>query len=168
MHGPPLQRRALLLGAIALAADGWADLPRAEPQPPDLAALEPLYAVSAAPQGLTIRVASKGCTAKADFAFYVDRKPGGAAAIAFGRNSLDICKAAKPGGHVDLVFSYAELGLSADTPLAILNSLAPQPATPGTVRHAQRPSVARNANRRRARPSSAPPPTPPRSDRRSG
>ena len=134
-----MNRRRLLFGGLALAASGWAGLPRAEPGPPDLAALEPLYAVSAAAQGLTIRVASKGCTAKADFAFYVDRKPGGAAAVAFGRKSLDICKPAKPGEHADLVFSYAELGLSADTPLAVLNSIAPQPPAPVTVRHAQRP-----------------------------
>ena len=133
-----LHRRALLLGAVVLAAGGWADGPRAEPEPPDLAALEPFYAVSATPQGLTIRVASKGCTAKADFAFYVDRKPGGAAAVAFGRRSLDVCKTAKPGGHADLVFTYAELGLSADTPVAILNPIAPQPAPPVAIRRAKR------------------------------
>jgi len=133
-----MQRRALLLGVVTLAAGGWAGGPRAEPEPPDLAALEPLYAVFAAPQGLTIRVASQGCTAKADFAFYVDRKPGGGAAIAFGRKSLDICKTAKAGGHADLVFSYAELGLSADAPLAVLNPIAAEPAAAVAVRRAAR------------------------------
>jgi len=133
-----MHRRALLMGAVVLTAGGWAGLPRAEPEPPDLAALEPLYAVSATPQGLTIRVASKGCTAKADFAFYIDKKPGGDAAIAFGRKSLDICKTGKPGDHADLVFSYAELGVGADTPVAVLNPITQQPAAPVVARHAPR------------------------------
>lgn len=121
-----MDRRALLLGAAATTACGWAGA-WAQSEPPDLAALEPLYAVFAAAHGLTIRVASKGCAAKADFAFYVDRKPGGATAIAFGRKRLDICKTAKAGGHADLVFSYAELGLSADTPVAVLNPIVAAP-----------------------------------------
>jgi hypothetical protein len=127
-----MHRRALLVGGGLLGgllAAAWTGWPRAaEPQPADLAALEPLYAVSAAPGGVTIRVASRGCTAKADFAFYVDRRPGGAAALAFGRKRLDICKPGKAaGGFADLMFSYAELGVSADTPLFVLNPIAPRP-----------------------------------------
>lgn len=125
-----MHRRSLLIGA--LAAGAWSAVraqstpaPAADPAWTDYAALEPLYAVTAGPHGLTVRVGSKGCTRKADFTFYVARKPGGAQ-IAFGRKRLEACKPKRP-GHADLVFTYAELGVSADTPLFILNPIAPGP-----------------------------------------
>ena len=129
-----MHRRALLAGGFLLAAGGWAGSGRAEPEPADLAALEPLYAVSAAPSGLTIRVASNGCTAKADFAFYVQRKPGGVS-VAFGRKRVDICKPAKVWrGWVDLAFSDAELGLGAGEAVSVLNPIVAAPAMRASTR----------------------------------
>ena len=122
-----MHRRAVLAGGLILAAS-WAGWPRAEAMAqPGLEILEPVYAVIAAPGGLTIRVASRGCTTKPDFTFYVSRKPEGVS-VAFGRRSAEACKPAKAPGHVDLTFSYAELGVSADTPLSVLNPVVAAPA----------------------------------------
>ena len=115
-------RRSVLIGATLAAFGEWA---RAEPEPADLAALEPIYGVSATRGSLSIRVASTACTTKADFAFYVDRRPGGGAALAFGRRPVDACKAGRaPGDYAVLAFSYAELGVNPDAPLAVLNPVA--------------------------------------------
>ena len=81
------------------------------------AELEALRAV-AGPEGLTLRVASNGCTRKEDFAFYVDH----AAApptVAFARKRVDGCHAAP--GEVVLSFSYQELGVAGQGRLAVLN-----------------------------------------------
>ena len=122
-----MHRRALLAGGLILAATGWAGWPDAEAiAQPGLEILEPVYAVIATPQGLTIRVASRGCTTKPDFVFYVSRKPEGVS-VAFGRRSVETCKPAKEAGHVDLIFSYAELGVSAGTPLSVLNPVVAAP-----------------------------------------
>jgi hypothetical protein len=84
--------------------------------------LEPLLAAEAGTQALTIRVQSKGCAAKADFVFRVDRKPGHAV-VAFARRRLETCKG--PGGVADLVFSYEELGLTGGERIVIANPISP-------------------------------------------
>jgi hypothetical protein len=61
-----------------------------------------------------------GCTAKADFVFFVERKEAGPT-LAFGRRSADACKG--PGGFVDLTFGYAELGLDPARPFFLVNPL---------------------------------------------
>jgi hypothetical protein len=76
-----MHRRAVLAGGLMAAV--WSPAPRAQPAD-DLSPLEPVYAVSAGKTGLTIRVASKGCAAKADFAIYLDRKSD-AVSLALGR-----------------------------------------------------------------------------------
>jgi hypothetical protein len=80
--------------------------------------LEPLEAIAAGPTGLTFRVASSGCTRKADFAFYIDRAAS-PPTVAFARKRLDICHA--QAGQVELSFSYAELGVAGQGRLAVLN-----------------------------------------------
>jgi hypothetical protein len=84
--------------------------------------LEPLYAVQKGREGLTIRVKTAGCTAKADFAVYVERR-GGSVGVAFGRKQVETCKPAIP-GQADLAFSWAELGLAPSTPVLVLNPMA--------------------------------------------
>ena len=66
-------------------------------------------AVTATREGLTLRVASVGCAAKADFVFRLDRTDG-KTVIAFARRRLETCRFGVP-GTVDLAFSYEELGL---------------------------------------------------------
>ena len=64
---------------------------------------------------------SNGCTAKADFAFYVERR-GEAVTLAFGRKRVDTCKSFAM-GKTDLSFTWAELGLAPRTPVFLLNPL---------------------------------------------
>ena len=123
-----MHRRGVLASGLAAAMAAWAPA-RADPAPGEagLELLEPIYAVSATPAGLTVRVASSGCTTKSDFAFYVRRADAGTT-IAFGRRQAERCKPRGTGGHVDLTFSYAELGVSADAPLTLLNPLTAEPS----------------------------------------
>lgn len=124
-----MNRRVFVLAA--LAATGCATVPppqRIQIQAPAgvaLAELEPLYMADASRETLTIRVASSGCTTKADFAFYLERK-GQAVTLAFGRKKLDACRSFAP-GHIDLRFTWAELGVPPRTPVFLLNPLEPRP-----------------------------------------
>ena len=146
-------RRSVLIGAMLAAFGDWA---RAEPEPADVAALEPIYGVSAARQALSIRVASTGCTTKTDFAFYVERSPSGGAALAFGRRPVEACKAAKnPDGYADLAFSYAELGVNPDAPLVVLNPMAAPKAKHPPCRHGRTCSGPIDPNRSRSAPAAS-------------
>src|SRR5690606_1308913 len=117
----PINRRVLLLLGVGLLA-GCATTPAVEPSGP-LAALEPRYSARAGREALTIEVSSNGCTHKADFTFYVERK-GGAATVAFARRRLDTCQSFAP-GKTALSFAWAELGLAARESVFLLNAMAP-------------------------------------------
>ena len=117
-----MHRRLVVLAALALA--GCATLPAPKITAPAGAGfeeLEPLYLARADREALTIRVSSNGCTKKSDFAFYVERQ-GGGVRLAFGRKRLDTCRSFAA-GHADLAFTWAELGLSPQTPVFLLNPL---------------------------------------------
>jgi hypothetical protein len=77
-----------------------------------------LLAVDAGADGLTIRVRSTGCAAKADFVFRVDREAGHAV-VAFARRRLETCRG-RP-GVTDLTFSYDELGIARGERFVIAN-----------------------------------------------
>lgn len=120
----PLDRRGLLATGLLLAlggcvARGGVKLIAAAGEPGELEALD---AATADARGLTLRVASHGCTTKADFTFYIDRA-GREPAIAFARKRLDICRAAP--GLAELSFSYGDLGLSGDGAVRLLNPVIP-------------------------------------------
>lgn len=118
-----MNRRLFLVAALALGGCATtAEPPAITPASAVLGELEPLYAAQAGRQALTIRVASNGCTAKADFAFYVERR-GEAVTLAFGRKRIDPCKAFAM-GQAELAFTWEELGLSPRTPVYLLNPLA--------------------------------------------
>jgi hypothetical protein len=115
-----MNRRLFLLAGLALA--GCQTLPAAPPKPqPPYAELEPVYAAKAGREGLTLRVASNGCTARADFTFYVERK-GEAVQVAFARRKLDPCKSFAQ-GSTELAFTWAELGIEPRTPVFLMNPL---------------------------------------------
>jgi hypothetical protein len=120
-----MDRRGLVLAFLALGGCATVGAP-AEPRGP-LAELEPLLAARAGPDGLTIGLASGGCTARPDLAFYVERRAG-AVSVAFARKQVDICKAAP--GEAQIVFSWGELGLEPRTPVFILNPIAPLASAP--------------------------------------
>jgi len=124
------------LAALALAGCATAPPPvalpapsAASPSPPPpvasaatvLPELEPLYRADAGREALTISVASNGCTAKVDFAFYVEKR-GPAVSVAFARKRLDRCRSFAM-GKTELSFTWAELGLEPRTPVALLNPL---------------------------------------------
>ena len=119
-----MTRRLFVLAALALGGCATARAPPASVAPArgPLAELEPLYAAKAGREGLTIQVASNGCTAKADFAFYVERR-GEAATLAFGRRHVDACKSFAR-GQTELAFTWDELGLAPRTPVFLLNPVA--------------------------------------------
>jgi hypothetical protein len=118
-----MNRRLFLAAALALG--GCATVaeppPPVRPAPGALAELEPLYSAQAGRQALTIRVASNGCTAKPDFAFYVERR-GETVTLAFGRRRIDPCKSFAM-GQAELSFTWEELGLAPRTPVYLLNPL---------------------------------------------
>jgi len=114
-----------VIAGAALALSGCATTrPRLSPAAPDevLAELEPVAIVATAADALTIRVRSKGCTAKADFVFRVDRKTGHAV-VAFARRRLETCKG--PPAWAELRFSYEELGLTHGERVVIANPISP-------------------------------------------
>jgi hypothetical protein len=116
-----MNRRILLLAALALAGCATVGPPPVVAPGAPLAELEPVYSAVAGREALTISVASSGCTAKADFAFYLERR-GGALTLAFGRKRLDTCRSFAM-GRTELTFTWAELGVPAATPVFLLNPL---------------------------------------------
>jgi hypothetical protein len=123
-----MNRRLFVLAGLALAGCATgpapATAPPAAPAPkvaPPYGELEPLYAARAGRDGLTLRVNSNGCTAKTDFAFYLERN-GEAVQLAFARRKLDTCKSFAQ-GSVELSFTWAELGVEPRTPVFLLNPL---------------------------------------------
>jgi hypothetical protein len=118
-----MNRRLFLVAALALGGCATVtQTPAVAPAPGALEELEPLYSAQAGREALTIRVASNGCTAKADFTFYLERR-GEAVALAFGRKHVDACKSFAM-GQTELAFTWEELGLASRAPVFLLNPLA--------------------------------------------
>lgn len=118
-----MTRRLFLLAALALSGCVTAPPTVLAPAGSALAELEPLYRAEAGRSALTISVASNGCTTKADFAFYLERR-GEAVTLAFGRKRIDNCRSFAM-GRTDLSFTWEELGVPPRTPVFLLNPLLP-------------------------------------------
>jgi hypothetical protein len=101
-------RRGFLLAGAALVLTGCATAPT--------------LAAETGGDILTIRVVSKGCAAKADFVFRVERRADHAL-VAFARRRVETCKG--PAGSAALTFGYAELGLAAGERIVIANPISP-------------------------------------------
>lgn len=113
--------RRIFLAAAAAALSGCATTPPTVLPPPGapLAELEPLYGVVSGRDGLTITVASSGCTKKDDFAFYLERRATGPT-LSFGRKRLDPCRSFAA-AKADLLFGWNELGLERGRPVFLMN-----------------------------------------------
>ena len=111
-------RRSLLVCGASLFAAGCATRPSLVAASRTWPELEPV-GVTAGREGLTVRVASRGCAAKADFVFHVDRAQRDVV-IAFARRRIETCRSGQAGG-VDLVFGYDELGLKRGERFTIAN-----------------------------------------------
>lgn len=115
------RRSLLILSGASLLLAGCATMAVYSAPEAGMVELEPLVAASIADDALTIRVMSNGCTAKEDFAWFVERKAN-RFAVAFGRRKIDACKAAaRP---VDLTFTFGELGLPKGAAVAVVNPLS--------------------------------------------
>lgn len=119
-----LDRRLLLVAGLFLPLSGCMSIHRvtfSTDGAPGDGELETLRGVTVENDGLTLKVASAGCTTKADFVFFVERD-GHGSTVAFARKKLDACKGVP--FLVDFRFSYQELGLSKDTNIRVLNPVA--------------------------------------------
>lgn len=116
-----MNRRAFMLAALALSGCATAGVRVVAPSGSGLSELEPLYRADAGREALTISVASSGCTQKADFAFYLERRDE-ALTLAFGRKRVDTCQSFAM-GKTDLTFTWAELGVPAGRQVFLLNPL---------------------------------------------
>ena len=117
-----MNRRVVLLAGLGLLS-GCATAPAVvAPSAATHPELEALYAAVAGRDALAIQVASNGCTAKPDFAFYVERA-GEATTLSFARKRLDPCRSFAM-GKTELSFTWAELGLDPRRPVVLLNPLA--------------------------------------------
>jgi hypothetical protein len=110
-----MMRLIVLLAALAVAAPAVAQV-----RP-----IEPLYAIRVGQGAVTVTVASNGCTAKADFTIGV-LKQAPASTVLFARKHPDLCRAAP--GHVELVYSFSDLGLAPGDAFVLANPLAADPA----------------------------------------
>ena len=117
-----MNRRLFVLAALALSGCATVAAPPVlTPAQQTFGELEPLYAAQAGREALTIRVGSSGCTAKADFTFYVERR-GDGVALAFARKHVDPCRSFAQ-GKTELVFTWEELGLAPRQPVFLLNPI---------------------------------------------
>ena len=116
-----LDRRGLLATGLLLALSGCATsrgVTLVAGASGETAELEALKAITAGPEGLTLRVASSGCTRKEDFAFYLDHAAS-PPTVAFARKRVDGCHGAS--SFVEVDFSYDELGLAGVGTVRLLN-----------------------------------------------
>lgn len=117
-----MNRRLVLIASLGLLAGCATTAPRLTPAQAAHPELEPVFLAVAGREALTIQVSSSGCTAKEDFAFYVERK-GPATTLSFARKKLDPCQSFAM-GKTALSFTWAELGLEPRAPVFLLNPLA--------------------------------------------
>ena len=118
-----MERRLFLLAALALGACATTPPTIVAPSAGGFAELEPLYRADAGREALAITVASNGCTAKADFSVYLERKDN-TLAVAIGRRRVDTCQSLVQ-GRTEIRFSWTELGVPDGAQIFILNPLEP-------------------------------------------
>jgi len=87
-------------------------------------AIEPIYGVTVGPQGVTVRLASHGCTTKADLTVAVAKNPP-RPLVLFARKHPDACAASAT--PVEVVYTFDELGLDPGQAFSLANPLMSGP-----------------------------------------
>ncbi len=86
--------------------------------------IEPVYGVSVDKAGVTVRMASNGCTKKGDLTVAV-AKTTARPLLLIARKHPDLCRAAtRP---VEIAWTFDDLGLAADEPFSLANPLTAAP-----------------------------------------
>jgi hypothetical protein len=89
--------------------------------------IEPVYAVRVDQAGVTVRMASNGCTRKSDLTVAV-AKTTARPLLLIARQHPDLCQAASRA--VEIAWTFQDLGLAADEPFNLANPLTAEPGTP--------------------------------------
>lgn len=113
-------RRSLLISSVALAVASCATQARLTTSDQAWPELEAMT-VTAGREGLTVRVASRGCATRDDFVFHLDRS-GAKPVLAFARRRVELCRSGAP-LWADLMFSYKELGVRRGERIVIANPI---------------------------------------------
>ena len=87
--------------------------------------IEPVYGVSVGKQGVTIRLASNGCTKKSDLTVAVSKHPARPLML-IARKHPDTCKSFAA-GRAEVVYSFEELGLEPGQAFSLANPLIGDP-----------------------------------------
>lgn len=113
--------RALLLSGILMVAAGCVSNTSVPPMltSAQLGVLEPVYAAAVAGDVAVVRVASNGCTTKADLHPYLARD-GGVTVMTVRRVGNDNCQSPREDG-LELYWTFEELGVPAGTLVSVSN-----------------------------------------------
>ena len=111
----------LWIAAIAL-------LPAGQALAYEIPPVEPIYAASLDKAGLTVVMASHGCTRKSDLTVAVAKNPPHPLVL-IARKHPDTCQSGGT-GRVEVMWSFGELGLDPRQPLSIANPLVGDPGPP--------------------------------------
>jgi hypothetical protein len=112
----------LIMVGLMAALTGQAHAAPAQTKP----RLEPIYSLTVTRTGLIVTVPSNGCTRKEDFAARTSG-PGRNAVIGFYRRRPDMCRALVA-GHAELRYVFAELALTPNVKLKVLNEFTADPS----------------------------------------
>ena len=110
-------KRVLAALVLFAATPAWASY--------DIPPIEPVYGVSVGKAGVTVRLASNGCTKKSDLTTAVSTAPP-RPLVLIARRRPDVCKSAP--GVVEIVWSYEDLGLKPGQAFSLANPLTAAPA----------------------------------------
>ena len=89
-------------------------------------AIEPIYGVIVGKTGVTVRLASNGCTKKSDLTMAVGKNPP-RPLLLIARKHPDTCQSFAA-GHAEVVYSFEELGLEPGQPFSLANPLTADPS----------------------------------------
>ncbi len=94
----------------------------------EVPAIEPIYGVSVGKAGVTVRLASNGCTRKSDLTVAVVKNPP-RPLVLIARKHPDTCRSSAV-DRAEATWTFEELGLDPGQPFSLANPLAADPSPP--------------------------------------